>query len=445
MTTPLLAQLLQNPRFQAALENPDYFQVPNEGPGPALDDPNNVTGQSAATLLQPSRKPSFAERLKAALPQMVSGAIDAVATPNIAGGGPVDIARALQSARDRQIERDVLAHNMARQQAMDERLRAQAERDLAYADWLERRETEKQPGAQAVGSFGWYDREGKWHDAPQKPVERRLVQVTPEVGKALGIVPDAEGKYMAPESAISANIRATAPKPLTGERAKVDLLKRGYMAQGLTEEAAEEKALEDYRRGYIQNIDTSQAREIQAKASAGRAVAGTERTRQLTEQGEHKTSAQKLADQALSESEAGLRASGIENPTPEQIAENAIKNLNPEMAQYYVGIDPQTRVSAMAEIRRRADARKKGGAEKIGKTLLQAAVEALGGATPAPTQASAQPKTPAPAPATHPAKRTSAKPQKIFPRSRLAEYARVNDITEQVAEEYLKKQGWTVQ
>lgn len=46
----------------------------------------------------------------------------------------------------------------------DARINAEAQRAEMY-----RSRASQKPGAQAIGQFGWYDRENNWHDAPSKP------------------------------------------------------------------------------------------------------------------------------------------------------------------------------------------------------------------------------------------------------------------------------------
>jgi hypothetical protein len=87
------------------------------------------------------RPPGIGGRLKAAIPDMITGGLNAVATPNIAMGGPVDIARGILSGqnavRARQIDderRGQVAHGERRRDLQTEAELALRKRQIAAAD-----------------------------------------------------------------------------------------------------------------------------------------------------------------------------------------------------------------------------------------------------------------------------------------------------------------------
>lgn len=71
-------------------------------------------------LGQPPPQPQgFGGRLKAALPQMIQGGIDAASTPNIGFGGPIDVMRSLQTSRAMGTARDLTQRNLNSKKAED--------------------------------------------------------------------------------------------------------------------------------------------------------------------------------------------------------------------------------------------------------------------------------------------------------------------------------------
>lgn len=133
MNTAFYDELMSDPYLAAKLEGvmprripgmpertaPDeedlYNQAPEAEPGAAPPIPASPTVREPT---QP-RKPGFLGRLKAAVPDMITSAIAGGATPNIAGGAPVDIFRAMQAGQNAVRSRDLMNYNMARQQQQD--------------------------------------------------------------------------------------------------------------------------------------------------------------------------------------------------------------------------------------------------------------------------------------------------------------------------------------
>lgn len=126
------------PTVDMEAQNPASVQpeppVPQPGPK-SFDFPEfkGPTGNSMTTAesRRPENGPSMLGKfVKGTLPNMISGAINAAATPNIAGGGPTDIFRAMQASQGAQTQKDLLAYNQRRQQTADD-LAAKKEADQA--------------------------------------------------------------------------------------------------------------------------------------------------------------------------------------------------------------------------------------------------------------------------------------------------------------------------
>jgi hypothetical protein len=64
-------------------------------------------------------QPGKLRRVLGGLGGVLSSVADAVGTPTIAGGGPVDIARSFQAAQQGNRQRDIAAYNMRRQLELD--------------------------------------------------------------------------------------------------------------------------------------------------------------------------------------------------------------------------------------------------------------------------------------------------------------------------------------
>lgn len=113
--------------------DPGFAQPGNIGPDPTMQ-PGMPPQQSAPQ----QKKPGFMRRLMPAIGDMVRGGIDAMATPNVALGGPVDMARTMQAAQQGKVQRDMQAYQMAYQQQqaaeMADYRRAQAEAARARAE-----------------------------------------------------------------------------------------------------------------------------------------------------------------------------------------------------------------------------------------------------------------------------------------------------------------------
>lgn len=114
-----------------------------------LDDGTVVEAPSAA---HQHRRPTALGKLVGGLPGMIQGGIAGAATPNIAYGGPTDIFRAMQSGGQDSQQRDLLAYNRKRQQAVDQSSMAdqasQAKLRSAQADYYS---TKPQTAADALG------------------------------------------------------------------------------------------------------------------------------------------------------------------------------------------------------------------------------------------------------------------------------------------------------
>jgi hypothetical protein len=112
-------------------------------------------------------QPGKLRRVLGGLGGVLSSVADAVGTPNIAGGGPVDIARSFQAAQQGNRQRDIAAYNMRRQLELDAEQRmnnqemrqyrqAQAEREKALADYYLRRASgsQQKPARTGFDKFG---------------------------------------------------------------------------------------------------------------------------------------------------------------------------------------------------------------------------------------------------------------------------------------------------
>ena len=80
------------------------------------------TGPLEPAFGQSKRKvrPGVSRFLQENLPRMLEAGIAGAATENVAGGGPTDILRAMQAGRGAVVQKDLLTHNMRRQQMLDE-------------------------------------------------------------------------------------------------------------------------------------------------------------------------------------------------------------------------------------------------------------------------------------------------------------------------------------
>ena len=146
--------------FPSVIGEDPYEEYPEGGPGdyPEMDsdpmyDPQNIgadpTMQPAAP--PPLKKPGLMRRLAPAIGDMIRGGIDAVATPNVAGGGATNMARAMQAAQMGKRQRDMasmqLAYQQQQQQEMMDYRRAQAEAARARADEARQRAAKVDTGS----------------------------------------------------------------------------------------------------------------------------------------------------------------------------------------------------------------------------------------------------------------------------------------------------------
>ncbi len=137
---------------------------------------------------EPSRLGKGLRAVAGGLLSALPGAIEAAATPNIAGGGGTDVMRALQAAGRYQSGRDMLTHEMARKEREQRRLEmsaaAQAESDRARAEveheharlFREQaaaaRRGKPKDEYMSVGSGGLFNLTlGAWVREPEKKVE----------------------------------------------------------------------------------------------------------------------------------------------------------------------------------------------------------------------------------------------------------------------------------
>lgn len=176
------------PFMNAATHEPDqefvYDQIPSmpysgqvtpDGPVHDMDFGGGSSAQPVAVKQHVSNRPNGFGKFLQKVPGILNAGIAAGATPNIAGGGMTDVFRAansgvhtLQAHQDKERE-------LARQKEQDSFRREvqKAQIDTIQAQAAQRRakaaEGAELPEAKAIGTFGWYDRVGKWHDAPVKP------------------------------------------------------------------------------------------------------------------------------------------------------------------------------------------------------------------------------------------------------------------------------------
>jgi hypothetical protein len=215
-----------------------YQQVPDEAPGPPPGSPLEVQpGVPPPPQTPPFAPPpqqSFGQRLKGAIPRMFNGAIDAMATPNVAGGGAVDMARALQAAQGGAQQRDILSYNMARQRERDDldrqQRQAQAELYRKHGEYYDRMGQAKVAAPKTDIEADLYRdwqaetdpavKQQKWDRfqqfkhgvaSPAKPPER--YEVSKEAADKIGLMADQEGKFWVPASWFPAQVRAENPKP----------------------------------------------------------------------------------------------------------------------------------------------------------------------------------------------------------------------------------------
>jgi hypothetical protein len=249
-----------------------YRQVPDEAPGPPPGSPLEVqpgVPMASAPPFAPPPQQSFGQRLKGAIPRMFNGAIDAMATPNVAGGGAVDMARALQASQGGAQQRDILSYNMARQRERDDmdRQQRQAQAELyrkhgeyydrmgqakvaapktdieadLYRDW--QAETDPAVKQQKWDRFQQYKHGGSQAKPPDQ------YEVDEEYAKTLHLRPNKDGKYVVPATALPAQIRADTPKAPSGQEQRIALWDQKYMLDAelagkpITKEQARSQAL----------------------------------------------------------------------------------------------------------------------------------------------------------------------------------------------------------
>lgn len=253
--------------------NDPYFQVP-EGQYPAEESasPGIYTGpppppiSGGGAVPAGPQKPSFGQRLQTAIPSMISGALDAATTPNIAGGGAVDILRAMQGVRQGAQNRDLMQYNQERQQRLDqqnadlhgaqmEQYRANAAHNRALAA-----APAKQPLTQERMAQSLYAEWEKLPPGPEKDaMEQRIrgivhsnvptaqsVEIPPEFGEGV-VVPDAQGKTRIPPSWGPSLIqRDAASKKKSTQESQIEARKNAYLAIGNDDATATRRANEDF-------------------------------------------------------------------------------------------------------------------------------------------------------------------------------------------------------
>lgn len=220
--------------FGGGMPQQPWDEVPRDEQGrPLLDQFGMPKSPASPAPPMPGQLPRQQGGWKAGLGNVIRGAIDAGATPNIAGGGATDVFRAMQAAGDRRQERSLLDYNMGRQQEQDELRRrqvdAQAEADRARAEyWKEAREPKpvKPPPipttpialkVQQINAIlsnpnstpeeiaaAQAELDKLAQPKPPAVKEVPMVEISPELGKARGLMPNAEGKYFVPANSAAA-------------------------------------------------------------------------------------------------------------------------------------------------------------------------------------------------------------------------------------------------
>lgn len=165
---------------------------------------NEVTG----TRKVPTGLGRAVSRLQSALPGAIESGIAGAATPNIAGGGPTDVLRAMAVAsgtsrarehealaRRRQAEKDQRERLKDEANIIESRERAEAFRESREAARITKEEAAKRTAQEQYGqtSQGVIFNKKTGVIVEQKP--GGLMRVTEAKGKAAGVEPDENGHY----------------------------------------------------------------------------------------------------------------------------------------------------------------------------------------------------------------------------------------------------------
>lgn len=345
---------------------------PNAGTGiPTLDDMTQmgvegefVQNPRAVRQVDGMMMPRRKRRGLRLIGDLVGGAMDGLATPNVAMGGPVDMARAFQSGRDGARGRAMQDFNMAiaqdralrerqmiplRELQIQEEIEAAKARKAASEATAER---QRRLGSQpdyvapiAVGGGRLYNpATGEWITPPeqQEPMET----VTADFAKAIGFaVADDAKEVKIPRSilerAVAPYVSATkTPAAVQTREADVEAYASGLIAQNPN--ISEEEAMRIARIWQQQKlqvpVSVGQARIGALGATTGNTNARTENTRVDTEKDRQTLRVRNLADRVIADAPGQDMA----------VAETNV--LNPS---YYANLTEQERVSVAAEVRRR--------------------------------------------------------------------------------------------
>lgn len=126
--------------------------------------------QPELPVLNPPKRPGFFSKLRAAAPSMIDAGLIAVGTPNIAYGGPTDIARAvfggMRGAEAIRTNRDAYAADQARRDAQAEAMLALRQRQTEAAEAQRERAARRERYVNVGGAV--FDTETKQYLNPKE-------------------------------------------------------------------------------------------------------------------------------------------------------------------------------------------------------------------------------------------------------------------------------------
>ena len=221
---------LLNILFGQSMPKRPWDEVPRDqfgNPIPLPGMPRNPGMPGPQAPAQPAAPPQ-AGGWRNKIGNIIQSSLEGAATPNIAGGGGADVIRSLAAGGRAAQERSLLDYNMGRQREQDDLNRRKAEAqigaDEAHAEYWKdqgaaarmRQEPKERDLAEEAKALMEQFPELTYMEAlqfvtrqtlPRAPVpkpEVPMVEISPELGKSRGLMPNAEGKYLVPANSAAA-------------------------------------------------------------------------------------------------------------------------------------------------------------------------------------------------------------------------------------------------
>lgn len=315
--------LIRTPPFMPG--RPTYTQPDDDYDAPPAIAP------TTSTLPAPPKKPR-----KGVWSQIAGEAVGIIA-PALGdriqyGDYPEQMREYKQDIERRKIQADL---DYKAQQANELRTRANANigREALFGA-QQMKALREDPLMEVNPGYSIYNRNSGKFEATAPPLPKQAseyIEVTPEVGKRFGVMPDSENKYRVPTGAagnlFSGVARGMAPpdKSLAGYR-------QAFLAAGKTEEEADDLAAEAYMAERKANVAAKQASAAASNARAANAgTAGASRQDRNVA-----AEVKRLADRIQADETTGL-------------IDNAIRNAE----KFYEDMDPETRQRVVDELKGR--------------------------------------------------------------------------------------------